>query len=378
MASQPPAEPSAAASPPPSAPKFDPPPAPEAKPAPTTLAGRLRARLPSRNWSIFLAVTGAISAAIYYDTNQTEKIRKEFAERLRPVRERPVEPLERVGKVLVYLGVPVNQDDATKVRNLFKDHVKPVFDAAALDYILLESRPPPSLRNEVRRRIHQAKRPPPPPKDPLLDPIPDEPPLDLGIVAVGRGAWRELLLGLQDGMESFPLTKDEEDIERAHGNWKEKKDRAKRRGDPFDLPEPVRPSGVARSPANAALSPEIPPLGMIPYRNIVGMRFLPWRIAGWFNDRAVAREAGEAAFAVCTGRSRPMRRNEEALGFAQEEEGRTKSREKLGREWEVFGREVGLDEEVLARLKVFDPDGEEVQREVLVDWSPASGYSVDR
>ena len=86
---------------------------------------RMRARLPSRNWSIFLSLLFGGIAAVRYDAYKIKKIRADLHERLKDVREQPVKPGERIGKLLVLVGVPVNHEDAGRVRTTFKDHVKP-------------------------------------------------------------------------------------------------------------------------------------------------------------------------------------------------------------------------------------------------------------
>lgn len=90
-----------------------------------TILQRIRARLPSRNWAIFWTVTFGAVALANYDSHQSKKIREEFAERVKELRERPVNPTDRFGSVLVLIGPPVNHDDGHMVREAFRKHIKP-------------------------------------------------------------------------------------------------------------------------------------------------------------------------------------------------------------------------------------------------------------
>lgn len=224
-----------------------------------------------------------------------------------------------------------------------------VLDAAALPYTLVESKKPPFLQNEIRRRVHSLSKPPAP-KDPEAPPLPEEDlPFDKGILCIGRAAWRETLLGLQDGMCSPPLTAEEERIEKEWWAWKEKGDR----NDGFNKdPEPIRPSRLPVAEANAAKAPEIPPIGFVPYRNNPGFVRFPTRLYYFFNRRDLAREYGEATLAVCFGQSRPFTQTDEYKGWEVEEFRRPKTKE-----WENTDREIGILEGVQRRLRVFDLEG---------------------
>lgn len=225
----------------------------------------------------------------------------------------------------------------------------PVFDSAALEYQLLESKPTPHLRNEIRRRVHKLKRPPPGPDE--FGMLPD-PPLDLGIVCVGRAAWRDTLLGLQDGMASPPLLDIEEEVERDWMAWKAKERRFLKSDGPDPGPQPVKPSPAPVAPANVESAPVIPPLGFIPYHNRIGWYNMPRRLFAFFTERWVAREMGEKAVEICLGKTRPFRDEDEELGYKEEEQGRTAG--KKGRDWEVVGEKIGIWDEVKRKLRVFD------------------------
>jgi hypothetical protein len=187
-------------------------------------------------------------------------------------------------------------------------------------------------------------------------PVPaEEPALDLGIVAVGRGAWREVLLGLQDGMASPSLLPEEEQIERDWLAWNERKRRHEKERKSEPGPEPVRPSKVPVAESNLETAPRIPPLGFIPYRNTLGWWNFPYRLVGWFNDRRIAREMGEAAFTIAMGLTRPMLPADEGLGYDSEERGRTPNLKE--REWETVSDQIGLWPGAIERLRVFARDG---------------------
>ena len=86
---------------------------------------RIRKRLPGRIMSIFLTVVATFVGVVRYDAYQIKQIQDEFAERLREVRERPVQSGESIPSILVVVSPPVGHGEAGILRAAFKDHVKP-------------------------------------------------------------------------------------------------------------------------------------------------------------------------------------------------------------------------------------------------------------
>ncbi|KAL2914194.1 mitochondrial import inner membrane translocase subunit tim54 [Polyrhizophydium stewartii] len=301
-------------------------------------ARRLPFKLPSRNWLIFWSVTASIAGLAAFDKWQLRRVRRELAERASVVAEQPLSPDELPRKVVVYI------EPTHWARYWFKEYVKPVFDAAALDYDLVEPSHTAKIQAAARdvlwkaREMHadqlakeEAKRAKAAYRrtwsgaissyfyvdndqdnDALLPPglrLPKYNPAT-GLVAVGPLAWRNMLLGLSAGNQTVPVTVTET--------------------------VPVSKTGTAAGPADAGAasdaqaSPEettivtktvpsahsednqihpavaFPPLGYITGKNQSGWSGFPKRIVGFFRQHVIAGQVGEEALKIVFENTRPF------------------------------------------------------------------------
>src|ERR1700761_784152 len=92
-----------------------------------------RLRLPSRNWMIFLSITGSFFAALAYDRRQKKAVQKKWCDLVSHVAQDtlPVNQLPR--KITVFLSAPPG-DGIRPSRDYFRQYIKPVLVAAAIDY----------------------------------------------------------------------------------------------------------------------------------------------------------------------------------------------------------------------------------------------------
>lgn len=213
----------------------------------------------------------------------------------------------------------------------------PVLDAAALPYDIFTPTSTTSIRTDIRRRIHSLQRGLPPPIEGEPEP---ELPLDSGIIAIGREAWKDLLLGINDGLCAPALTREEEEYERDWAAAEDARRIAKENGRPFVEKLRVKPSPlpVTDHPVSEI---ELPPIAYIPYRAWSGWRHFPRRIINFFVSRHDAKKAGEAALAPCFGQTRNFEKDDELSGYFG-----------LPGTEDVEGR-IGLNSGVVDRLKVF-------------------------
>lgn len=83
-----------------------------------------RPRLPSRNWLIFLSVTGGLAALYTYDRRECARVRTLYVDRVKHLAESPLHPMDLPRKVRV-LGArcPADEDYERNAR-YFRKYVK--------------------------------------------------------------------------------------------------------------------------------------------------------------------------------------------------------------------------------------------------------------
>ncbi len=116
-----------------------------------------RFKLPSRNWLIFLSVTGSFTSALLYDRHQTKLAQRKWCTlvshlALEPL---PVDTLQR--KLTIYLSAPPG-DGLRSAREYFQEYVKPVLVAAALDWEVVEGRREGDVRAGLAERVRKLRR----------------------------------------------------------------------------------------------------------------------------------------------------------------------------------------------------------------------------
>ncbi|KAL9108864.1 MAG: hypothetical protein Q9227_006395 [Pyrenula ochraceoflavens] len=172
-----------------------------------------RFKLPSRNWMIFLSITGSFAAAITYDRRQKKKAQQKWCDAVSHLALEPLPVNQLRRKLTVYLESPPG-DSLGVSRQYFRDYVKPILVAAALDYEVIEGRKEGEVRygtaEKIRRLRRKAEGLPVTPGDNETDQehfveelrekagiIPEAG--IRGDVVVGRHAWKEYIRGLHEG-----------------------------------------------------------------------------------------------------------------------------------------------------------------------------------
>ncbi|KAF9160961.1 mitochondrial import inner membrane translocase subunit tim54 [Actinomortierella ambigua] len=173
-------------------------------PPPTTLGGKLRARLPSRGWMIFWTTFGTISGLLVRDHYRTVDARKRVIEKVDVIAKQPCGVHDLPRKVTIYITSPPG-DGLHKTRHYFKEFVKPVLDGAALDYEVREAHGEGRIRTlvaaDVRKKRQQAAG-----KAGVEVEVEEENKIPVkqiaesdGIIVLGRIALAEVLQGYNDG-----------------------------------------------------------------------------------------------------------------------------------------------------------------------------------
>ncbi|EDN03635.1 predicted protein [Histoplasma mississippiense (nom. inval.)] len=145
----------------------------------------IRFKLPSRNWLIFLSITGSFTSALIYDRRQKRKAQEKWSNLVAHIAKEPLRPNQARRKLTIFLAAP------------------PV--AGALDYEVLEGRREGDIRAAIANRIRKTRRQAGeghPIEEDEADSfhqqirqnfgIEDEPVIK-GDVVIGRHAWKEYI-----------------------------------------------------------------------------------------------------------------------------------------------------------------------------------------
>ncbi|KAI9860389.1 MAG: mitochondrial import inner membrane translocase subunit tim54 [Vezdaea acicularis] len=332
-----PASPSTTAS----TPASKPPPAPK-PPNPVLRAlglPTIRARLPSRNWLIFLTVTSSIASLIYYDKRQTRLVREKWCTLVSHQAREPLPTKSLPRKLTVYLAAPPG-DGLKYVRDHFKEYVKPVLVAAALDWEVVEGRKEGQLEEKVAERTRKLRRR----NGEGVIVEDDEDILEQakknagvqdwdgveGDIVIGRHTLKEYVRGLHKGwlgpvnsplappsppppspeetFDSPPSIPTDTDAPASTSSEAPSTEVLNKEEPSKPSPLPYEPLPISSYPS-LSLSPSIPqvigPTTAIPLPHILGFLNTPTRIYRFLNRRHLADTAGRSTAAAVLASSRP-------------------------------------------------------------------------
>ncbi|KAL4875826.1 mitochondrial import inner membrane translocase subunit Tim54 [Aspergillus karnatakaensis] len=296
-----------------------------------------RFKLPSRNWLIFFAVTGSWTAAVVYDRREKRRAQKKWCDLVAHIAKEslPVEETRR--KLTVFLAAPPG-DGLRTAREHFKEYVKPILVAAALDYNVIEGRREGDVRAAFAEQIRKQRRAAGEASTVIAEPTSEdiiadarkstgvrEEPGPKGDLVIGRHTWKEYIRGLHEGWLG-PLDPPQPPVEEiavidvpetlAEGSTdtpsapeqpEEKKEEEKKPA------KPIGPTPAYVAPADYSsqnLPPSIPQSldGSVPitFPHLLGFLNTPIRIYRYLNQRHVADTVGrDVAALVLASYTRP-------------------------------------------------------------------------
>ncbi|KAJ5138610.1 Mitochondrial import inner membrane translocase subunit Tim54 [Penicillium bovifimosum] len=171
----------------------------------------MRFKLPSRNWMIFLTITGSFAGTLMYDRREKRRVQQKWSELVAHISKEslPIDQMRR--KLTVYLAAPPG-DGLRVARDHFKEYVKPILVAAALDYTVVEGRREGEVRASTAESIRKLRRKAGEPSSAVEETgveavvaatragmgIRDEPGTK-GDLVIGRHTWKEYIRGLHEG-----------------------------------------------------------------------------------------------------------------------------------------------------------------------------------
>ncbi|KAH9945851.1 inner membrane protein import complex subunit Tim54-domain-containing protein [Epithele typhae] len=305
-----------------------------------------RPSLPSRNWLIFLGVTGTVAGYYIYDRQQCKRIRQEYKDQVKDLADVPLGTKDLPRKVTVYGAKWLGDEDHDRSMKYFRKYVKPILVAAAIDYDMVTGRRLGDVARRVADDIREERRKfaglDPPPMN-LLN-LPNSSPaekhqrrLEGGIVIVGRHTLKEYMHGLKRGWtDGLQKVDREEQLAQALENdgkfdepEPEPSELALDDDEPLPTPSklpPSRPFSVLSAPnlrmpppppktaediapaVNAPPStiPPQPPMLLVTFTNYIGLTQIPLMIWDFFNERQKVRAGAEAAMKLVRGATRPF------------------------------------------------------------------------
>ncbi|KAF7311365.1 Mitochondrial import inner membrane translocase subunit TIM54 [Mycena kentingensis (nom. inval.)] len=272
-----------------------------------------RPSLPSRNWLIFLSISGSLTGLYVYDRRQCRAIRQDYIDRVKHIADEPVDLMHRPRKITVYGAKWPGDEDFDLTLKYFRKYVKPILVAAAVDYEMIGGRRLGDLADRVAEDIKAQRR-----REAGMD-VPHEvytqlpfflPPskeraqqLSGGIMIIGRPTLKEFMAGLRRGWtEPMDKVDKEEVLAReleADGRFDELED-----GE-IPLP-PTPPTSTNASTTPLPVIPPLPPLALVPFTDLLGFTKIPLMIWQWLNRRNDVRTGAEAAYRVIMGQTRPF------------------------------------------------------------------------
>ncbi|KAL7628393.1 mitochondrial import inner membrane translocase subunit tim54 [Parahypoxylon ruwenzoriense] len=307
-------------------------------------------KLPSRNWMIFFAITGALSAAIIYDKREKKRATVRWSKAVSHLAREPIsDPNQMARKLTIFLESPPG-DGLRVAQDHFTEYIKPILAASGLDWEFVQGRKEGDIRAAVAERIRRVRQPD---TDAQTE---DEAVKELrrrngtpewqgirGDIVIGRHTWKEYVRGIHEGWlgpltapplpepepEPEPEVKKAEEttgtLEGGEGENQEKQPEEK----PEEKPEkkPARPPqpppyNTTSDYPISSLTPVIPtefsPSAPIEFPHILGFSNTLIRLRRFLNRRRLADDIGREVAAVCLAAAREYSEGTALLPSEQE------------------------------------------------------------
>jgi len=354
-------------------------------------AKKVKSKIPSKPWLIFMGCTGMVASAIYYDKQEKKKIQKRLMNQVSFYASKPIESDTRPRKVMVCMAAPMGTS-LRKLKVHFEEYIEPIFEAAALDYEFIDSRIDGGVRSKIINLVHKRKQEE---ANPSLYTLPIDIPVQPQIsftedlVAFGRASYREMLEGINQGFLSEPPKEYIKDIniinkkkktaikpkpvkkeEKKKGllNFK-KNNKIEEKPKDTKVETPSIPEKPKEDDFHLKFSEEYLPnfeiepiVGLISFNNLVGKKNFGKRVVSWFNERKIAENYGKQAVSIVVGKHVPFEENRDCrLGLFEE---RRVASKKLGPTPKMYR----MHKEVARRLRIIQdfgiPDENDTERRV--------------
>ncbi|CAG8474569.1 6101_t:CDS:2 [Acaulospora morrowiae] len=250
-------------------------------------------KLPSKKVLLFFGSCAGLAGLFYRDHILSEQAKRRVEEKVAHIALEPLSVSELPRKVTVYLAPPPG-DGIHKTRVHFREYVKPVLVASALDYELVEGIQPGQLRSKVceiirERRLKSTKNNLTQYNDNkssgaiMHDPqLPTPSSESDGAIIIGRLSWVEYLQGLNDGCSASlvdpqpdsPTTVSKNEIDPENQTVSMEK----------PIPNLSTKSQTLVKGEDEFSVPKLEPIGYVHFYNRIGWMYIPLRIYHAFNS----------------------------------------------------------------------------------------------
>lgn len=328
------------------APKYEvPKPPPKQNPAFRMIGmPNFRFKLPSRNWLIFLSITGSFAAAITYDRYKKRAAQKKWCDLVAHISQQPLPVNQMPRKLTIFLSAPPG-DGIRPSREYFKEYIKPILVAAAMDYDVIEGRKEGDVRygtaEQIRRlRRKKGEKGEAANEEEEMDPetlvekareqlkIRPEPGIR-GDLVIGRHTWKEYIRGLHEGwlgpldqpkpppqdltpaepIPPPPPSDDASPSSTAHTQSEKpaeaQKPQEQEKKPPFPPPAYIPTTSYASSPLSPHIPTHLDPSSPIPHTHILGFLNTPIRIYRYLTQRHLVDSIGRETAAIVLAFNRP-------------------------------------------------------------------------
>ncbi|GMF78630.1 unnamed protein product [Aspergillus oryzae] len=295
-------------------------------------------KAPNPVWKMM--VTGSFTAALVYDRKQKKRAQQKWCDLVAHLSKEslPVDQTRR--KLTVFLSAPPG-DGLRVAREHFKEYVKPILVAAALDYQVIEGRREGEIRAGLAERIRKFRRKSGEPstvveETGIEEVVADarekigvvEEPVPKGDLIIGRNTWKEYIRGLHEGWlgpldpPQPPLSTDvpspsegaetngsPDDTPTAENS--EKKEEPEKKDEKPSKPTGPTPAYITPADYSSQSLPRSLPQSLdgsvpIQFPHILGFLNTPIRIYRYLNQRYLADSVGrEVAGIVLASTTRP-------------------------------------------------------------------------
>ncbi|KAI9814464.1 MAG: mitochondrial import inner membrane translocase subunit tim54 [Pycnora praestabilis] len=321
-----------------------------------------RFKLPSRNWLIFLSITGSFTSLLLYDKYQTKQAKRKWCTVVSHLASEPLSVSSMPRKLTVYLSAPPG-DGLRSAREYFQEYVKPVLVSAALDWEVVEGRREGEVRSGLAEKVRRLRRMRGEHGDMELkgdaESMIEQTRQKAGIseydgvkgdIVIGRHTWKEYIRGLHEGWlgpldppsppsPSSPALAIEtptpdtssppdafsplDDVSKSDANEDDASPTAPTPTPPPPEPptEPTKPAKPTQIPPfifppayfSSDLPPTLPselePSAPLPFPHILGFFNTPIRTYRFLTRRRLADDVGRQTAAVVFAASRPYQQS---------------------------------------------------------------------
>ncbi|EPS36726.1 hypothetical protein H072_9729 [Dactylellina haptotyla CBS 200.50] len=326
---------------------------------------KFKAKLPSKPWLVFFGVVATWTGLVVYDRREKRKAQEYWCDRVSHLAQKPLPPSQLPRKVTIYLASPPG-DGITSAREYFKEYVKPVLVAAAVDYEVVEGRRTGEIRWKVAERTRRIRRGEEDTEgtdkeaaikahEKQAGIIREEGPG--GVVVVGRHTWKEYLRGLHEGWlgpadiqgdgllesnkkdmpELQPVVSSISDILPAESTEeskspdppvtadgeKEKEGKTEEEKAP-KKPQFPSPTILQAEYPSATLPPSAPesfqPTKVVPFPHLLGFLNTPFRVHRYLTQRRLMDHVSREVASIALGTYEPYQSREDITGAYNIEE----------------------------------------------------------